>query len=45
MRVCWAYKERFKNKNGRAQQNVRSKHLETPSGFDFNQPGHNESHF
>ena len=26
------------------KQNVRSKNLETPSGFHFNKPGHNLSH-
>ena len=30
---------------GEHKQNVRSKNLETPSGYHFNQPGHDVSHF
>ena len=35
----------FKTRTGEHKQNVRSKNLETPSGFHFNQPGHDVSHF
>ena len=35
----------FKTRIGEHKQNVRSKNLETPSGFHFNQPGHDVSHF
>ena len=30
---------------GEHKQNVRSNNLETPSGFHFNQPGHDVSHY
>jgi hypothetical protein len=35
----------FKTRIGEHKQNVRSRNLDTPSGFHFNQPGHDLSHF
>ena len=35
----------FKTRMGEHKQNARSKNLETPSGYHFNQPGHDVSHF
>ena len=35
----------YRIRMGEHKQNVRSKNLETPSGFHFNQAGHNLSHF
>ena len=34
----------FRTRMGEHKQNVRSQNLETPSGFHFNQPGHDVSH-
>ena len=38
-------KRSFRLRIAEHKQNVRSKNLETPSGFHFNKPGHNLSHF
>ena len=35
----------FKTRTGDHKQNIRSRNLDTPSGFHFNQPGHDLSHF
>ena len=34
----------FRTRLGEHKQNVRSKNLDTPSGYHFSQPGHNVSH-
>ena len=38
-------KRAYRTRIGEHKQNIRSKNLETPSGFHFSKPGHNLSHF